>query len=187
MGKFGALALLLTGALVLLAGACGGNGGETLPPAGVEMELSSAAFTDGGTIPVDYTCDGRDISPELSWNGAPEGTQSFALIVDDPDSPSGDFTHWIIFNIYADTSTLVEAFSTAAHLSVLLWQGENDFGKIGYNGPCPPSGQTHHYRFTIYALDTMLELDLGATRAQLLDAMSGHLLAQGELIAVYRR
>ncbi|MBA7619454.1 hypothetical protein ES703_26793 [subsurface metagenome] len=191
MVKSRILAISLLAVLVLLIGmgavACDGNGDENgAPPGGVEMEITSTAFQDGGTIPTEHTCDGQDISPALSWSGAPEGTQSFTLIVDDPDSPSGDFTHWIIFNISADTSTLVASISTAA-LSVILWQGENDFGSIGYRGPCPPSGQTHHYRFTVYALDVTLELDAGATRAQVLNAMQGHLLAQGELIAIYQR
>jgi len=189
MRKSGILAMTLLAVLVLLVGtvACGGNGDENgAPPVEVEMELTSAVFADGGTIPVDYTCDGQDISPELSWSGAPEGTQSFALILDDPDSPGGDFTHWIIFNIPADTSTLVEAISTAP-LSVLVGQGENDFGSIGYSGPCPPSGSSHRYSFTLYALDITLELEAGATRGQLLDAMEGHILAQGELVGVYQR
>lgn len=197
MRRLRILAVSLLTVLVLLVGmgaaACGNGdngappgGGYGAPPAGTEMELTSAAFEDGGTIPSEYSCDGQDISPELSWSGAPEGTQSFALIMDDPDAPGGDFTHWIIFNISADTSTLVAAIATAP-LAVIIWQGENDFGSIGYRGPCPPSGQTHHYRFTVYALDTTLELEAGATRAQLLDAMEGHVLAQGELVGVYQR
>jgi Raf kinase inhibitor-like YbhB/YbcL family protein len=204
MSKARILAISLLAVLVLLIGmgtvACGGNGDENgapppgdengAPPAGdengappeeVEMELTSAAFADGGTIPADYSCDGQDISPALSWSGAPQGTQSFALILDDPDSPGGDFTHWVIFNIPADATGL-EAATTDGAL-----QGENDFGTIGYRGPCPPSGSSHHYRFTLYALDIILELDAGATRAQLLDVMASHILAQAELVGVYQR
>jgi Raf kinase inhibitor-like YbhB/YbcL family protein len=200
MRKSGILAVSLLAVLVSLLGigaiACGGGngdgdgappgGGYEPPPTETEMELTSPAFADGGAIPVDYTCDGQDISPELSWSSAPEGTQSFALILDDPDSPSGDFTHWIIFNIPADTSALVVAVATAP-LSVVVEQGENDFGTIDYRGPCPPSGSSHHYRFALYALDITLELEAGATRVQLLDAMAGHVLAQAELVGVYQR
>jgi Raf kinase inhibitor-like YbhB/YbcL family protein len=199
MRKVRILTIPLIAVFVLLIGvgavACGGNGDEVAPPPGdgndtspegIEMELSSAAFEDGGAIPSDYTCDGQDISPALSWSGAPAGTQSFALIVDDPDSPSGDFTHWIIFNIPADTSELVAAITTAP-LSVVVWQGENDFGTIGYRGPCPPSGSSHHYRFTLYALEVTLELTAGATKAQVLGAMQGHILAQAELVGIYQR
>jgi Raf kinase inhibitor-like YbhB/YbcL family protein len=199
MRKVRILTIPLIAVFVLLIGvgavACGGNGDEVAPPPGdgndtspegIEMELSSAAFEDGGAIPSDYTCDGQDISPALSWSGAPAGTQSFALIVDDPDSPSGDFTHWIIFNIPADTSALVVAVATAP-LSVVVEQGENDFGTIDYRGPCPPSGSSHHYCLALYALDITLELEAGATRVQLLDAMAGHVLAQAELVGVYQR
>lgn len=185
------LAIPLLVATVLLigvgGGSCGGNGEEMAPPGGVEIELSSAAFQDGGTIPAQHTCDGQDISPALSWSGAPEGTQSFALILDDPDAPGGAFTHWVIFNIPADTLELEEAIPVSTQLANGARQGENDFGTIGYRGPCPPAGKTHHYRFAVYALDITLELTAGATKAQLLDAMQSHVLAQGELITVCQR
>jgi len=191
MGKSGILAVPLLVAIVLLlgvgVGACGGNGEETAPAGGIEMEITSAAFQDGGTIPTQHTWDGQDISPALSGSGAPEGTQSFALILDDHDAPGGAFTHWVIFNIPADTLGLEEAIPDSSQLANGARQGENDFGSIGYRGPCPPSGAPHHYHFAVYALDITPELTAGATKAQVLNAMQGHLLAQGELIAIYQR
>jgi len=191
MGKSRILAISLLAVLVLLLGmgavACGGNGDETAPSGGAEMELISVAFQEGGTIPTEHTCDGLDISPALSWSGAPEGTQSFALILDDPDAPGGAFTHWVIFNIPADTLELEAAIPVTPQLANGAQQGENDFGTIGYRGPCPPSGASHHYNFAVYALDITLELTAGATKAQLLNAMQGHILAQGELVAVCQR
>jgi Raf kinase inhibitor-like YbhB/YbcL family protein len=195
MRKSGILAISLLAVSILLLGmgaiACGGSGGGNgapppedgngAPPDGAEMVLTSTAFEDGGTIPVDYSCDGQDISPPLSWSSVPEETQSFALILDDPDSPGNDFTHWIIFNIPAEATGL-EAASAGSAL-----EGENDFGSIGYRGPCPPSGSSHHYRFTVYALDMTLEMNAGATRAQVLNATQGHVLAQGELVGIYQR
>ena len=191
MGKSRIFAISLLAVLVLLLGmgavACGGNGDETAPSGGAEMELTSAAFQEGGTIPTEHTCDGLDISPALSWSGAPEGTQSFALILDDPDAPGGAFTHWVIFNIHADTLELEEAIPVTPQLANGAQQGDNDFGTIGYRGPCPPSGASHHYNFAVYALDITLELTAGATKAQLLNAMQGHILAQGGLVAVCQR
>ena len=191
MGQSRILAISLLAVLVLLLGmgavACGGNGDETAPSGGAEMELISVAFQEGGTIPTEHTCDGLDISPALSWSGAPEGTQSFALILDDPDAPGGAFTHWVIFNIPADTLELEAAIPVTPQLANGAQQGENDFGTIGYRGPCPPSGASHHYHFAVYALDITLELTAGATKAQLLNAMQGHILAQGGLVAVCQR
>ena len=191
MGKSGILAMILLSVLVLLVGvgavACSGNGDENeAPPVEVEMELTSAAFQDRGTMPSRHTCDGQDISPTLSWSGVPAGTQSFAVILDDPDVPAGAFTHWVIFNIPADMLELEEAIPDSPQLANGAQQGENGFGSVGYRGPCPPSGASHHYHFTIYALDITLELTASVTKAQLLNAMQGHVLAQGELVAVYQ-
>ncbi|RIH89443.1 YbhB/YbcL family Raf kinase inhibitor-like protein [Calidithermus roseus] len=138
--------------------------------------LSSSAFAQGKPIPAKYTCDGLDISPPLAWSDAPRGTQSFALIMDDPDAPAGTWVHWVLFNLPAQTHQLAEK-------AVQGVQGRNSWGRLGYGGPCPPSG-THRYFFRLYALDTLLQLPAGATKEQVLRAMQGHVLAQAELMGV---
>jgi Raf kinase inhibitor-like YbhB/YbcL family protein len=213
MKKIKILAITLLVVLVMLVGmgavACGGAADETTPPPGdgqetttpppgdgqettpppgeVEMEITSTAFRDGETIPNQHTCSGQDISPALSWSGVPAGTQSFVLIVDDHDAPGGTFTHWIIFNIPADTLELEEAIPPTAELSSGARQGTNDFGSIGYRGPCPPSGSGHHYYFVVYALDTTLDLAGGPGRTQVETAMQGHILDQAELVGLFQR
>lgn len=164
--------------------ACAGEA----PEKEVEMTISvsSTAFQEGDKIPVKYTCDGQDISPPLVW-GEQTPVQSFALIVDDPDAPGGVFTHWVLYNLSADVRQLGEGTPTQERLENRAQQGKNDFGRIGYGGPCPPRGRTHHYRFTIYALDKSLDLEPGASKKQLLDAMEGHILAQGRLTGTYQR
>ncbi|MDP2729595.1 MAG: YbhB/YbcL family Raf kinase inhibitor-like protein [Dehalococcoidales bacterium] len=152
-----------------------------------KMKITSPAFQEGAAIPSRYSCDGEDISPALSWSGAPEGTRYFALVMDDPDAPGGIFTHWIIFNIPADSRGLAEAVATEPQLASGARQGRNDFGKLGYGGPCPPRGALHRYHFTLYALDQPLNLTAGVTRKQALDAMRGHTLAQTELIGTFQR
>ena len=151
------------------------------------LSISSPAFCDGEKIPTKYTCEGQDISPQLNWNGIPEEAKSLTLIVDDPDAPGGVFTHWIIFNIPPDSSGLSEAFPSTPRLPDGTLQGENDFGSIGYGGPCPPSGRPHRYQFTLYALDGTLDLKEGASKKQVIDAMQGHILAQGRLTGTYQR
>lgn len=151
------------------------------------MELKSAAFQDGEKIPARHTCQGQDISPGLSWDRVPEKTWSFALVVDDPDAPSGTFSHWVIFNIPADRRELPEAVPSQARLPSGARQGKNDSGQIGYGGPCPPPGSPHHYRFSLYALDQSLELMAGVTRKQVLNAISGHILARAQLVGIYQR
>ncbi|MBA7656850.1 hypothetical protein ES703_64777 [subsurface metagenome] len=151
------------------------------------LELSSSAFQEGGEIPTKYTCEGQDVSPAITWGEPPAGTQSLALIVDDPDAPVGVFTHWVLFNLPADSRGLPEAMPTQAQLPDGSLQGKNDFGKIGYGGPCPPPGRPHRYQFTLYALDQTLDLKAGASKKQVLDAMQGHILAQGRLTGTYQR
>jgi Raf kinase inhibitor-like YbhB/YbcL family protein len=151
------------------------------------IELQCTAFGEGDAIPSVHTCDGEDISPELSWSGAPEGTRSFALIMDDPDAPGGIFTHWVIFNIPAGSIELAEGIPTSAELPTGARQGRNSFGRTGYDGPCPPQGTSHHYHFVIYALDEVLDLAGGASKGQVLDAMEGHVLGEGELVGIYER
>jgi len=155
---------------------------------GVKMEIKvmSAAFDEGGAITPLYTCDGPDISPPLSWDSVPNGTQSLALIADDPDAPRGSFVHWVIYELPPDTRRLPEDVPKRQTPSSGAKQGINGAGGIGYTGPCPPSG-THRYYFKIYALDTRLDLGGGATAKRLSDAMEGHVLAEGRLMGTYRR
>lgn len=160
---------------------------EQPPQVQATLSLSSAAFQDGGIIPVKYTCQGQDISPPLSWSEPPAGTQSLAIIVEDPDAPGGMFTHWVLFNIPPDNRGLNEAASPQARLPGGVREGKNDFGKIGYGGPCPPSGKAHRYQFNLYALDTTMNLESGASRKQVLDALEGHTLARGQLTGLYQR
>jgi Raf kinase inhibitor-like YbhB/YbcL family protein len=147
---------------------------------GAKMKITSSAFQEGANIPSKFTCDGSDASPPLQIADVPLDAKSLALIVDDPDAPSGLFTHWMVWNILPQTGAIGEG-STPKGV-----QGANDFGKSGYGGPCPPSG-THRYYFKIFALDRKLDLPFGARRGQLDAAMKGHVLAQGELMGRYSR
>ena len=130
------------------------------PQKEVEMtlSLSSTGFKEGDKIPVKYTCDGEDISLPITWGEPPQKTQAFALIVDDPDAPGGVFTHWVVFNIPGNVRQLGEGVPAQERLQSGALQGKNDFGRIGYGGPCPPRGPAHRYRFTVYALDKPLDL-----------------------------
>lgn len=151
------------------------------------LSISSPGFQEGERIPAKYTCQGRDISPQLDWNGVPKEAKSLALIMDDPDAPGGIFTHWVIFNIPPDSLKLPEAVPTEPQLPGSARQGSNDGGGIGYYGPCPPPGRPHRYRFTIYALDKQLDLKAGASKGQLIEAMGGHILNQARLTGTYQR
>jgi Raf kinase inhibitor-like YbhB/YbcL family protein len=150
------------------------------------MIIRSPAFKNGERIPPTYTCDGENISPPLSWSGTPRETKTYALIMDDPDAPAGVFTHWVIFDIPAGSSNLQEKIPAGGTLSNGAVQGRNSSGRIGYTGPCPPSG-THRYVFHLYALDTQLSLQPGATKQDLLNAMEGHILAGAELTVLFSR
>jgi len=158
-----------------------GGGGK------MDIRLTSTAFTGGGTIPRKHTCDGSDVSPPLAWDNVPGGTKSFALICDDPDAPMGTWVHWVLFNLPADTRSLAEAVPPDKELPNGARQGTNDFRKIGYGGPCPPPGKPHRYFFKLYALDTVLDLPAGSTKAQVVKAMEGHVLAEGQLMGKYGR
>lgn len=153
----------------------------------VALSIHSSAFDDGDSIPQKYTCDGEDISPPLLWMGAPNGTETFTLIVDDPDAPLGVFTHWVLFNLPEDVEALPEGVPRLGTLEFGGVQGMNDFGNIGYGGPCPPPGKPHEYRFHLYALDTDLKLVEGASKQDLLKAMDDHVLAEAEITGVYGR
>ncbi|MCJ7515907.1 MAG: YbhB/YbcL family Raf kinase inhibitor-like protein [Dehalococcoidia bacterium] len=163
---------------------------ETAPPdsGNVAFVITSPAFADGANIPVEYTCNGQNISPELNWAQTPAGTASFALIMDDPDAV---YTHWVIFNLPPDASGLPEAVPKDDKLANAALQGKIGSGGIGYPtgyfGPCPPKGSPHHYRFTLYALDTSLDLTAGASKEQVLQAMDGHILGQAQLVGLYQR
>lgn len=151
------------------------------------LELNTSAFKPGGDIPVQFTCDGSDTSPALSWNTAPEGTESFALVMDDPDAPRRTWVHWVLYDVPATERALRKGIPPEGTLSSGARQGRNDFGNLGYGGPCPPPGPGHRYYFKLYALDTRLDLRAGATRAELDRSMRGHIRAHAELIGRYRR
>jgi Raf kinase inhibitor-like YbhB/YbcL family protein len=151
------------------------------------ISISSGAFENGGIIPARYTCDGENVSPELSWSQPPAGTVSFALISDDPDAPGGTFVHWTIFNIPADKRELEEGMPRSEVISDGSIQGITSYNKAGYRGPCPPSGKPHRYSFKIYVLDTTLDLTGSATKREVEAAMEGHILAKGELLGMYGR
>jgi Raf kinase inhibitor-like YbhB/YbcL family protein len=152
----------------------------------MEIQITSPAFTDGGPIPEKFTCDDLDVSPPIEWVNVPEGTQSIAIICDDPDAPMKTWVHWVIFNIPGGVTRLPENVPPERELENGAHQGMNDFHKIGYGGPCPPSG-THRYFFKIYALDTQLDLPAGASKSQLMIAMEGHVLSQSNLMGTYTR
>ena len=150
------------------------------------LTITSSAFEDGGLIPTQYTCDGKNISPPLSWTNLPAGTKSLALIADDPDAPVGTWVHWVVFNIPPEKKGLPEKVPTKGVLPDGSLQGLNDFQKFGYGGPCPPGG-THRYFFKLYALDVVLKEEAGLTKMELLDAMEGHILSQAQLMGRYHR
>jgi len=150
------------------------------------MQLTSEAFSHGEPIPRLYSCDGDDTSPPLRWTDPPEGTQSFALIMDDPDAPMGTWVHWVIFNLPANTRMLAAGFPLDPQISNGARNGRNSWGRMGYGGPCPPDG-THRYFFRLYALDQILTLAPGANKAQVLQIIQGHILAEAELMGTYQR
>ncbi len=149
--------------------------------------MKTSAFEDGATIPKKYTCDGEDISPPLSWSGAPEGTKSFALICDDPDAPMGTWVHWILWGLPPDTMGLLEDVPPDSALAIGAKQGLNSWPRVGYGGPCPPPGKPHRYYFKLYALDVMPALPLETNKAQLMEAMKTHILAEAQVMGTYGR
>jgi Raf kinase inhibitor-like YbhB/YbcL family protein len=151
------------------------------------LELKSAAFRDGAAIPQKFTCDGGDSSPALNWSDPPAGTKSFVLIVDDPDAPMGTWVHWVVFNLPSEARGLPEAVPRGDEIKGGGSQGRNDFPQLGYGGPCPPPGKPHRYFFKLYALDTQLNLTLGATKNDVERAMQGHVLAKAQIIGHYQR
>jgi Raf kinase inhibitor-like YbhB/YbcL family protein len=216
MKKVGILFIGLLFILVAVAG-CARTGLETMTPpeqtappltGDMSFTLTSTAFADGAEIPVKYSCNGQNISPALDWSGSPAGTASFALIMDDLDAVythwvifnlppdiqgllDAVYTHWVIFNLPPDIQGLPEAVPKDEELADGALQGKTGSGGVGYPtgyfGPCPPKGPPHHYRFTLYALDTLLDLTAGASKAELLQAIQGHILGQAQLIGIYKR
>lgn len=144
------------------------------------MELESSAFKPNQKIPAKFTCEGEDVSPPLNIKNMPEKTQSFAIIMDDPDAPAGVFVHWVAWNIPPTSVALSEGIN-------IQKKGKNGFGTQGYRGPCPPKGKPHRYFFKVYALDTLLNLPESSTKQQLEAAMEGHILGKAELIGLFQR
>jgi Raf kinase inhibitor-like YbhB/YbcL family protein len=174
------------GATLLALAACGGGSEGPDVLATVEgktatIHVTSPAFENGGRIPATFTCDGADEAPALVWESVPAGAQSLALIMEDPDAPGGTWTHWVMYSVNPESS----GFPEGATDRVL--QGENDFDRTGYGGPCPPSGGDHRYFFRLYALDSELDLGPGATKSELLAAMDGHVVGVGQLMGTYGR
>ena len=151
-----------------------------LAAGGAKLKVTSSAFQEGGDIPAKFSCDGANTSPPLKISGVPAEAKTLVLIVDDPDAPSGLFTHWVIWNLSPQTGTIAEGGAPSGT------HGTNDFGKSGYGGPCPPSG-THRYYFKVFALDRQLDLAAGAKRSQLDSAIKDHVIAQGQLMGRYSR
>ena len=149
---------------------------------GPSLKLSSASFQADGDVPAKFSCDAQDVSPALAWGAPPAETRSFALIADDPDAPTKTVVHWVLYNLPARARSLPEAIATDATLPDGSLQGRNDHGTMGYSGPCPPHGLTHHYFFKLYALDSMIDLKPDAGEEDLERAMEGHILAQSQLI-----
>jgi Raf kinase inhibitor-like YbhB/YbcL family protein len=193
--------LVVAVGLALACGGCWRSGPESVDdPSRLTMTLRSSAFADGETIPKEFTCDGAGTSPPLEWSGVPQGAKGLVLICDDPDAPMGTFSHWVVVDLPAGVKGLKPGVPTEAVVPVesmvsagepeakaAARQGKNDFGKIGYGGPCPPSG-THRYVFRIYALDRTIGSEAATpARSEVLRSIEGHVLAEGRLVGRYAR
>ncbi len=168
-------------ALLYLTGCQAGTTPAAQGGSEMTIQITSTAFAEGDKIPPLYTCDDQNVSPPLAWTNVPTSTVSLALIMDDPDAPSGTWVHWVLFNLPASTNGLAQGQDGGGPA------GKNDFNKLGYGGPCPPRNSTHRYYIKLYALDKLLDLKAGATKAQVERDMQGHLLAQGQLMGRYGR
>ncbi|MGQ9857166.1 MAG: YbhB/YbcL family Raf kinase inhibitor-like protein [Thermodesulfobacteriota bacterium] len=151
------------------------------------MELRSKALKEGQSIPRKHTCDGPDLSPPLEWSDVPQGTNAFALLMEDPDAATGSWVHWLLYDLPAEARSLPEGVSPTETLPRGGAQGKNDFGRIGYGGPCPPPGRPHRYFFRLYALSSRVNLPPGASKEQLLRAMEGNVKAEAQLMGTYGR
>jgi Raf kinase inhibitor-like YbhB/YbcL family protein len=154
---------------------------------GMSFHLSCPRFGAGETIPREFTGEGADHSPPLNWTYPPAGTQSFALVCEDPDAPRGTWIHWVLFNIPAEQRSLEEHVPALEELPTTARHGITDFKTYGYGGPAPPPGKPHRYFFRLYALDSLLKLPAGSTRSQLTAEMNGHILGEATLMGVYKR
>ncbi len=163
------------------------SGSLTKEGSAMAFTLTTSAFASGAEIPNQYTCKGEDRSPALQWTGAPAKTASYAIIMDDPDAPAGVWVHWVIWDLPPSMAALQQGVSKGGRFMDGSQEGRNSFGKTGYNGPCPPPGQTHRYFFRLYALDGLLNLPADADRSQLDAAMKGHILAQTEYMGTFHR
>jgi Raf kinase inhibitor-like YbhB/YbcL family protein len=171
--------MLLVAAQLLLIGALAG--------ADSDFRLTSPAFNPGGPIPTDFSCTAGDHSPALAWTGAPAETKSFALIVEDPDAPMGTFVHWVVINLPAGSNGMAADAPKTPQLPGGAMQGSNGMGAVGYKGPCPPPGKTHHYHFELFALDSTLQVPSDADAAGLRAAMQDHVKASAELVGTFER
>ena len=183
--------VLAVGAVLLVGGAiaaCDATRTANLsPPQGSEpIQLTSTAFASGALMPAQQTCDGKDLSPDLTWQGIPAETQSIVIVAEDPDAPFKPFTHWVLYDLPPKTRQLPAGLPPQPFVTLGGGHGKNDFGRYGYGGPCPPNG-THRYVFKLYALDKLLDLPAGATKAEVLAAIAGHVKATGELMGTYTR
>lgn len=177
--------LLLGAVLLACAGSDRGRGAPRDPAE--KFRLSAVEFEAGGMMPRTFTCDGADVSPALTWTDPPAGTESFALIMDDPDAPGGTWVHWVLYDLPASARGLPESVPPDSEVSGGGRHGESSFGKRGYGGPCPPHGPAHRYYFKLYALHAKTGLQPGATKADLEKAMKGLILAKAELVGHYHR
>jgi Raf kinase inhibitor-like YbhB/YbcL family protein len=175
--------LLVALVVVVVVSACGGDDEEPLAtgPSAPGFAFAQSGVAEGEAIDSRYTCDGEDVSPALAWEGVPEGTAELVLVVEDPDAPGGTFTHWLVYGLDPGETELPEGGEAGGP------QGTNDFGRVGYGGPCPPGGETHDYVFRLLALDAPTGLERGASRDELLAAVEGHVLAEAQLTAPYTR
>ena len=173
--------LMLAGLIILLGGL------PALALAQSQLTLTSPAIAPGAAVPREFACTGGDRSPELTFSGAPKSTVTFALIVDDPDAPGGTFVHWVAYNIPASRTSLPAGIPDSAEIPDGGKQGMNSFGHLGYNGPCPPPGKTHHYRFHLYALDSALNVGDKADAAAIQSAIKGHVVSEAELTGTFQR
>lgn len=157
------------------------------PTSSAQIQLISPAFRHGSPIPAVHTCDGEDVSPALQWSGGPIERRSLALVCDDPDAPRGTWVHWVLYNLPGESVELTQGVPSVPELPSGARQGRNDSGDIGYSGPCPPPGKPHRYYFRLYALDILLTLPYGVSKAELETAMADHIVAQGTLMGTYQR
>ena len=187
------LGATVLGATVPGAGGLGATAAARAQTAPAAIAVASATLKVGETIPKDHTADGRNVSPAISWSGAPAATKQFALVLDDPDVPmAGGFVHWVVYKIPAAAKGLPAELPMGATLTAPpeiagTIQGLSGFRQAGYRGPAPPPGKPHHYTFTVFALDAELPLEAGLNRAQLMEAIKGHVIGQGSLVAIYER